>query len=224
MGCYNGEGCISGLPIQYEDPVGGLICISTFDYQDREIITPVWPIIWGTYDDYGGIETNTVDCDLEQYFGNRQTLLHDLERVTHGCRDQIKEGLPDNLCLLIEHRDVLATLIEFGNPKTVEANYYSGDRYCINLQSRRLYDCDNIYHQYHCYRESRLFLKFFRKQHGDEVPEDKLQSYFEIIALYESLIKNNMFLKWQRFAGWQGPSRQDEVWKRLSKVYSKLTK
>ena len=52
MGCYNGEGCISGLPIECGDPIGGIICVSTKDYDDNEMITPVWPIIWGEYDDY----------------------------------------------------------------------------------------------------------------------------------------------------------------------------
>ena len=65
MGCYNGEGCISGLPIECGDPIGGIICVSTKDYDDNEMITPVWPIIWGEYDDYGGIEMSSIDCELE---------------------------------------------------------------------------------------------------------------------------------------------------------------
>lgn len=225
MGCYNGEGCISGLPIQYGDPVGGLICIATTDYQGNEIITPVWPILWGTYDDYGGIKIDSENQDLEQYFGNRENILHDLERITHGCRHQVKEGLPDNLCLIIEHKDVLKTLIDFVGIKTIEREYRSGNRYSINFQPERLFDDGgNIFRIHYCFRDNRSFLKFFRECYPDELPIDKLQSYLEIIAFYESLEANNIFLKWQRFAGWQYPSRQDKVWKKLIKVYHSLTK
>lgn len=225
MGCYNGEGCISGLPIQYGDPIGGLICVSTKDYQGNEIITPVWPIIWGTYDDYGGIEAVLEDCSLEQYFGNRKNLLHDLERVTHGCRHQIEEGLPDNICLVVEHRSVLETLIDFVGFKTIEAEYHSGSRYCVNFQPERLFDDGgNLYRIHYCFRDNQSFLKFFREYYSEGVPADKLQSYLETIAFYESLNTNNIFLKWQRFAGWQYPSRRNDVWKKLIKVYSKLTK
>lgn len=131
MGCYNGEGCISGLPIECGDPIGGIICVSTKDYDDNEMITPVWPIIWGEYDDYGGIEMSSIDCELEEYFGNRKNLLKDLERVTHGCRHQIEDGIPEGICLLLEHEDVLKTLIACGNPKEIEES--------IHISCRRFY-------------------------------------------------------------------------------------
>lgn len=224
MGCYNGEGCISGLPIQYDDLVGALTCVSTKDYAGNEMITPVWPIIWGKYNDYGGIIAESEDFELIQYFGNRKDLLHDLERVTHNCRHQVKEGLPENICLIIEHRDVLKTLIAFGDPNTIKVNYHSGNRYRIDYKPSNLFaDDNNIYRRHNSFYDNRVFLKFFRECFQKDIPANRLQSYFESVALYESMIENSIFLKWQRFAGWQWPSRQSDVWKQLCEVYNKLT-
>ena len=225
MGCYNGEGCISGLPIECGDPIGGIICVSTKDYDDNEMITPVWPIIWGEYDDYGGIEMSSIDCELEEYFGNRKNLLKDLERVTHGCRHQIEDGIPEGICLLLEHEDVLKTLIACGNPKEIEESIKAGqpmyqlDFEPIGLQGR----VDNIYRRGWCYFDNEMFLKCFRNYCKGNLPQNKQEAYCNTIAFYMSLHENCIFLKWQRFAGWQYPGRKSTVWKKLTSVYKKLS-
>lgn len=226
MGSYNGEGCISGLPIESGDPIGGIICVSTKDYSDNEMITPVWPIIWGHYDDYGGIDLTSVDSELEEYFGNRKNLLRDLERVTHDCRHQIEDGIPEDICLLIEHEDVLKTIITQGNPKTIEESFKAGQpMYRLNFKPSG-FQCrgDNIYHKRWSYFDNDIFLKCFRNYCKGNLPQNKQEAYFDTIAFYMSLYENCIFLKWQRFAGWQHPGRKSAIWKKLTSVYKKLTR
>ena len=226
MGCFNGEGCISGLPIEAGDPIGGLICFCSYDYEQNEMITPIWPILWGEYNDYGGIELNSKDYELEEYFGNREDLLHDLERITHGCRHQIKEGLPQDICLLLEHKEVLDTLIAFGQPALIKYRYQAGGlRYQLELKPAEYWsENKNIYSLSYSYRDNGAFLICFRKFYKNNLPANRSESYFETMALYETLIANNIYLKWQRFAGWQEPGRDSSIWKNLVAVYQKLTK
>lgn len=223
MGCYNGEGCISGLPIECGDRIGGLICKATRGYDGSEIITPVWPIIWGEYDDYGGIAPDAVDEELEKFFGNRENLMRDLERITHGCRDQVEPGLPNELCLLLEHEEVLRTLVVEGKPGEARENYMNGDPMYALKRPSDVGSWKNIYNASWCYADNSKFLAAFRLHFNNTLPDDRQKQYFEITALYEALHRNSIFLRWQRFAGWQYPSRRSDLWKKLTTIYHTLT-
>lgn len=109
MGCFNIQGCISQLPIRYGERVAGIFCKihSSLDYAN--IIThvgdytlePICPIIYGTYDEYGGLnpDTNSYTVELLEKFFN-----HD---INHIIREFTKIGQDsDNLINLIEKRNM----------------------------------------------------------------------------------------------------------------------
>ena len=150
--------------------------------------------------------------------------MHDLERVTHGCRHQVKGEFPENLCLILEHRDILQTLISFGQPNLIKESLLSGDsKYKPGFSWNGCREFRTLYFRNDCYRDNDTFLKFFREQYKGQLLPDKIDSYVESVALYESLINNNIFLRWQRFAGWQEPCRNGKVWAKLGEIYHNLT-
>lgn len=149
-----------------------------------------------------------------------------MERITHGCRHQIEEGIPQNICLLLEHKEVLETLIAFGQPALIKDSYHAEElRYQLELKPAEYWiENKNIFSLHYSYRDNRAFLICFRKFFKNNLPANRSESYFEALALYEALIANNIYLKWQRFVGWQGPGRDSSIWKKLVAVYQKLTK
>ena len=83
MGCFNVQGGISQLPIHYGDRIGAIFCKidSSDNWAGYYELYPMCPIVYGTYDEYGGI---TPDKDskivkiLEDFF---QTKMDDVVSV-----------------------------------------------------------------------------------------------------------------------------------------------
>lgn len=144
MGCYNTTGFVSGLNVRCGDPIVAIPCVvtnkrgfSAANYYTTTQITPISLPIFGTYNDYGGIENveNTPSAnawkrcvcnDIESSINLferanvwRNTLAeilgHEKQYITEGA-DEIEEGLnsvlkpTDRICLIIEHKGVYEKL------------------------------------------------------------------------------------------------------------------
>ena len=78
MGCYSIAGCISQLPIQENDRVAGIFCkinsslehSNIIRYNSDYVLVPMCPIIYGKYNDYGGLcpDKSVTVSILEHFF------------------------------------------------------------------------------------------------------------------------------------------------------------
>lgn len=151
MGCYNLTGTISQLPITHNDRIVGIFCKinSSLDYSniihyngDYSLI-PMCPIIYGKYDEYGGIipdESKTTKI-LEDFFKTDiQTIIDSFIDISTDNMDILSplltqrndnvrtikiypnsepmsdlELLINHWCLVFEHESVIKTIIKDAN-------------------------------------------------------------------------------------------------------------
>ncbi len=180
MGCYNIQGCISQLPIMEHDRVAGILCKinSSLDYSNiinyvcDYTLIPMCPIIYGEYDEYGGLKpdkSETVNL-LEEFFENpiNEIINSFVVMTSLGAnnnygdvlknliykRDMEKprtikvydtpstapktdnEILSNHWCLVLEHEDVVKTIINNNDDITLKG--FFGDR--IPIKWDKLYD------------------------------------------------------------------------------------
>lgn len=144
MGCYNTTGFVSGLNVRCGDPIVAIPCVvtnkrgfSAANYYTTTQITPISLPIFGTYNDYGGIENvedtpsanawkrcvyNDIESSINLFERAnvwRNTLAeilgHEKQYIKDGA-DEIEEGLnsilkpTDRICLIIEHKGVYEKL------------------------------------------------------------------------------------------------------------------
>lgn len=125
MGSYLTRGSISRLPINYNDRVGLIIC-----KVNKDSIAPdptiAFPIIWGSYWDYGQISSadNTLSYkilkdeiikkDENKMFSRLQDLNQDPE-TNNFFNNYLDEEDNIEYTTFLEHESVLRTLIEYQN-------------------------------------------------------------------------------------------------------------
>lgn len=146
MGCFNLKGCISQLPIEYGDRVAGIICKITsglnyydcINYVQDYLPIPACPIIWGKYDEYGGITpdegSKTVKI-LENFFNKPFDDINDaLSRITsHSTLDESVEVLKP-LIELRQSPDVYTKKIVRGTPFYKSDEHILENNWCLLLE------------------------------------------------------------------------------------------
>ena len=114
MGCFNIQGDISQLPIFYGDRVAGILCKidSGQEYPTHKFcigeyeLKPMCPIIYGEYDDYGGIQnlddSNMLTILKEFFEQDINIIMKDFASIrTFGCDNDSLEHLHN----LIDKKD-----------------------------------------------------------------------------------------------------------------------
>lgn len=197
MGCYSIQGCISQLPIHDGDRVAGIFCKIGTSLNYSNILTnisytlePMCPIIYGTYNDYGGLKPDDSKTKeiLETFFENSiDSIISAFVYMTEGCyvyddmcdilkpliekRDtnkirtikvyhtnqddffnSIEHILPNNWCLLLEHEDIIKTIINHHSDLMISRNSFDkipyidwNELYDIQLNICKENNLDNWY-------------------------------------------------------------------------------
>lgn len=145
MGCFNRMGFISNIPLIEGDDTVMFICLEHNDHYLRispiASLIPVAPPIYGKYDDYGTINNIVKDANvkiIEEYFDNDIEsiidILDDFEVRRHldnklGVKYFEKLANNDsvyiNIKLIIEHKRVIDTLIDFNNQPLANVTDYA---------------------------------------------------------------------------------------------------
>lgn len=145
MGCFNKIGFYSKLPIKYGDEIVMFICISDGRMNDdtpcyfNTFLEPIYLPIFGTYNDYGGIENivrnNAIEA-LENALGD------DIEMIIESIEENAFKPISTNKDEWCLYDDILDNLL-----KTIPSfRMYMTSKYkknyglCVTMEHKSVYD------------------------------------------------------------------------------------
>lgn len=227
MGCFLGQGAISNLPIKSSDRIGLIIC-----KREAEKFTPAFPIIWGSYNDYGGIEAideGPLKKVLFNYIGDPAGGEDILNMIIYEifwsrrCSSDIKPGIiyeflngccGEEFIVFMEHEDVLERFIKLSEKEGYLDLSVLYDEQVQYIKTGSV-DIDSV-----TMSVRRLFPATFCNLLKDKITDPNLKSdYLDICKLVLG-----MDLSYVRFnpPGICGQDYLNEFWSELIETYSSI--